>query len=247
MFGIDDAILAAGVSGISSMVTGGMNQSNTAATNATNMQIAQENRAWQEHMSNTAHTREVADLRNAGLNPILSATGGSGASTPSGSIATMQPKQMPTDIVKGAVDTALAVRSNLADVKLKEATTNKVAADTITSLEEPARVRAETRRSTAAGTESNTRSNLNDQAWYIRRPDVVRANSDTGALNNTAGDIIRKTGTLVQEGNRIAVPFLNSAESLMRMKGRGPRRSTTETSTEKFEGGSNTFSERFDY
>lgn len=44
-------------------------------------------RDWQEMLSNTQYQRAVADLRKAGLNPILVAQHLSGASTPSGSSA----------------------------------------------------------------------------------------------------------------------------------------------------------------
>lgn len=54
---------------------------------AFNASEADKNRKWQEMMSNTAHQREVKDLIAAGINPVLTATGGSGAPVTSGATA----------------------------------------------------------------------------------------------------------------------------------------------------------------
>lgn len=55
--------------------------------NSIAQQEAEKNRIYQTVMSNTAYQRQVADLKEAGLNPILAVYNGGGASTPSGSQA----------------------------------------------------------------------------------------------------------------------------------------------------------------
>lgn len=70
---------------------------------------------------NSAHQREVTDLRNAGLNPILSATGGTGLSAPTGAMpdlssvnsAVVTAKQANRQLMVNAL-------SNLADIAVRK-------------------------------------------------------------------------------------------------------------------------------
>ena len=96
--------------------------------NAQNIALNQAQMDWQERMSNTAHQREVADLRAAGLNPILSAFG-RGAQMPGGSVPNIiSPTQTSSGIMANSAKSAI---DNLAT----RASIEKIKADAALSLE----------------------------------------------------------------------------------------------------------------
>lgn len=102
---------------IGELISGVLGFAGQERTNSANISQAREQMAFQERMSNTAHQRQIRDLRKAGLNPILSSRYG-GSSTPSGAMATVG------NSIQAGLNSALALRRQNADIRnLRE--TNK--------------------------------------------------------------------------------------------------------------------------
>jgi len=111
------------------LLTGGMSALGQNSANAQNVALSRDQMAFQERMSSTAHQRQVADLKAAGLNPILSAN--SGAASPAG--ASTQVENIMEKGISSALETKqlqLAAEKQKSEIGLLRAQTGKANTET---------------------------------------------------------------------------------------------------------------------
>lgn len=187
MFGIDDAAIAllvgAAISTAGSVYTNKANIKAQQQQNQQNLAIAAMNNATQIDMANSAHQREVQDLRAAGLNPLLSAQG-NGASVPQLQQASLRAPQIDNPVSE-ATQSATALSRILnantqADTAQKTANTSNLLEQNKNLQEQNKLLQAQTRE-----TDARTYSILHPVSSRLR--DTVGTAKE--GLDATAGKI----------------------------------------------------------
>ena len=191
--------LLSGIGGLISNLWTDSRQEDAQKFNAEQSQI---NRDFQERMSSTAYQRSMADMKTAGLNPILAYQKGP-ASSPSGATASTSFAPA-TDIVSPAVNTALAASRNAAEVENMKQTNENLKAQKLKTEMETIKTGAETSNIAA-------QTRIADEELGIRQKSAGVAGIDEEFYQSWLGKKLRMLGQGMREVNPLtqnATPFM---------------------------------------
>lgn len=189
---------------IAAMIAGGATIAGGAMANRASAKQAAGQMAFQDQLSRTAHQREVEDLRAAGLNPILSGTGGRGASTPPGAQAPQR------NIMEGAAQTALSVVRQKQELKNMRATKSAIEAQEAVSWEQMGKLMSESH-------SAEMQARVAEMDWKVRKRNQA-GDMDAAAFWSHSSYGIKRRADAALETARKLIPFTTPGQRSPRSK-----------------------------
>lgn len=194
---------------IGAKVFGGLLGSSSAKDqNESQIALAREQMAFQERMSNTAHQREVKDLRSAGLNPILSAN--KGASSPGGAQAQLVSEKAPiANTLMQGISSAAQIQNIRAQTYKTETEERLLYHNAAIARERALQEGMLTR--DAEKIFLSSKNNAERRAWEF---DKIRADAEVARHRVPAE---KATGEMWKQFSQQPVTGMDSADKLIRM------------------------------